>query len=218
MNVVHVFTKKTNFNNRGKGEPITRYEIQRLVLDQHHPDWDKGRESLTTGETLTTTTTTTTTGSGESNTDDENASTANPTTPTTTTTATGTESFSAFKTPGEGGGQGTADTPDKAAGSGTPVEAEPGSAVAAQETGVGLPSVIGGNSGAGSGHSMGDDRKQVGVWIGQRTDKLTPYHTAGGLPTYCRCGSCQNKANTEGTVLGVPAESGGGLAMHVQHT
>lgn len=25
---------------------------------------------------------------------------------------------------------------------------------------------------------------------------MTPYHTVGALPTYCRCGSFQNNANT----------------------
>lgn len=32
----------------------------------------------------------------------------------------------------------------------------------------------------------GDDRKQIGVWIGQRTKKMIPYFTVVGLPTYCR--------------------------------
>eukprot|EP00752_Nemacystus_decipiens_P005219 g4738.t1 len=167
------------------GEPITRYEIQRLVLDQHHPDWDKGRESVITGETLTTTTTSTT-GSCETNSD---TSTDNPTTATTTTptTTTGTGSLSATKTPGEGGGQGEPHASNKAVGgSGTHAPEDPGSAAVAQEAEVGLPSVLEGQSGSGSGHGMGDDRKQVGVWVGQRTDKMTPYHTAGALPTYCR--------------------------------
>lgn len=31
-----------------------------------------------------------------------------------------------------------------------------------------------------------EDRKQVGVWIGQRTDSMTPYFTTRGLPMYCR--------------------------------
>lgn len=168
-----------------KGEPITRYEIQRLVLDRHHPDWDKGRESITTGSGESPTTTTTT----GSNSGEDNASTANPTTVsiTTATTVTGSESSPSPQTLRKGGGQGEADASDKAAGSGIPGE-EPGFA-AAQEAGAALPSVLVGSSGAGSGsgHGMGEDRKQIGVWIGQRTDKMAPYHTAAGLPTYCRC-------------------------------
>lgn len=198
--------------NRGKGEPITRYEIQRLVLDQHHPDWDKGRDSIATGsgESLTTTTTTTG-GSGGSNSDDENASTADPTTATTVTatTATGSDSSSSFKTPREGGDPDKADA-DQAAGSGTSGE-KSGSAAASQEGGAPFPSVLGGKSGSGSGsgQGMGEDRKQVGVWIGQRTDKMAPYHTAAGLPTYCRCGSGHNEAKTRSRYWGIPTEQGG---------
>lgn len=184
-----VYMTKNHYIIGGKGDPITRYEIQRLVLDQHHPDWDKGRESITTGETLTTTTITTTSGSGDSNiSDDENASTVNPTTATTTTAATATrsDSCSASKEARQdGGGLAGANAPDEAAGSALSGE-EPGSVAAAQEARDAVPAVLGGPSGSGSGNGMGDDRKQVGVWVGQRTDKMAPYHTAGGLPTYCR--------------------------------
>ncbi|CAM9448001.1 unnamed protein product [Ectocarpus sp. 12 AP-2014] len=157
------------------GEPITRYEIQRLVLDRHHPDWDKGRVLGKTGssELLTTTTTTTTTsdcsgsGSGNSNGDDESANTV-------TATASTHSICSASKTQTEA--------------TQAPAEAPAcfGSRVESGSTGesrVKLPSVSGGGSGTGT---MDEDKKQIGVWIGRRTDKLSPHHTAGGLPTYCR--------------------------------
>ncbi|CAM9168361.1 unnamed protein product [Ectocarpus fasciculatus] len=158
------------------GEPITRYEIQRLVLDQHHPDWDKGRVLAKTesSELLTTTTTTTTTtsdssgsGGGNSNGDEDSTNTVTATTSTDSICSASKAQTEATQIP--------ADAP---ACVGSHVELG-----STEESGVKLPSVSGGGSKTGT---MGEDKKQIGVWIGRRTEKLSPYHTAGGLPTYCR--------------------------------
>ncbi|CAM9573263.1 unnamed protein product [Pylaiella littoralis] len=152
------------------GAPITRYEIQRLVLDQNHPDWDKGRESITTGgdESLTTTTrddsstscSGSSSGSGSSSSSGSSKSDAGETVSATTIT----------------GSNGCSSSSKEKKKKKTPN---------ADADEVSFPSVLGGESGPGSG-STGGDRKQVGVWIGQRTDKMLPYSTAAGLPTYCR--------------------------------
>ncbi|CAM9236775.1 unnamed protein product [Scytosiphon promiscuus] len=150
------------------GEPITRYEIQRLVLDQNHPDWDKGRETISTEsrEDITTNTTTGSTGddgsaSGSSSNHEEKSSTN----ATVTTTTSETESASLPQKISETAGG------DRALGTRSATDlGPPGKQGSPEDPGVKLP----------------PDMKQVGVWIGQRTERMTPYHTAGGLPTYCR--------------------------------
>lgn len=156
-----------------KGAPINRYEIQRLVLDQNHPDWDKGRESITTGGGGSATTTTATTGNENSNENSNSNSNGDGGETDSTTTVTVYNSSSSEKT-SRGSTNAAKDTDT------------------ADADGVNLPSVLGGGAGLGSG-SVGEERKQVGVWVGQRTDKMLPYHTAAGLPTYCRY-SCLSEA------------------------
>lgn len=128
------------------------------MLDQNHPDWDKGREEPYSFTSSTNSTSGISTNDSECSTADDSTSATNTkaTTLSTETVAAGGD----FQTPG-----------------------------------VSLPSISGAGArvdgGGGSAGSNGpgyieDDRKQVGVLIGQRTDKLVPYHTTGGLPMYCR--------------------------------
>ena len=160
------------------GAPIARYEIQRLVLDENHPDWDAGRDQTTAGSSSFSNNNNNNNSTNNSLNDNNNSTNERKSGDTTTdhtatSTTTSPADASSFAT--------TVEAASTAAGSG------PGSLAA--------PEVPLKSSGTGDEESgpleagpppVDEDRKQVGVWIGQRTDSMTPYYTTRGLPMYCR--------------------------------
>ncbi|CAM9302038.1 unnamed protein product, partial [Discosporangium mesarthrocarpum] len=168
------------------GAPIIRYEIQRLILYNSHPDWDTAPDPHTSiGSSATATTPTepeTSTGKGSG--EDAKASHTDRATPPEDddmsslgmASANGQGNMPSSSGPppdlghvGSGGGGG---------GGGTGGGGEGQSRNGGGE--------VGSNAGARREGGLKDQAKQVGVWFGMRTDRMTPYCTVGGLPNYCR--------------------------------